>query len=640
MRSNLDTKKEVKTKSLMAQTHPAEYLIHKYWARKPHNILRHYLETFFKEGDLVVDPFCGSGVFLAEAKKLGINAEGMDINPVAYLISEVTANPPDLPKFIEESKKIIEYIQNKYSYLYTLDDGSVIRYVVHQINTKCPKCRLLCSINNSKKQSSRYYCSICSTKLSFNFENFHDIEIIKIIDKNNRVHNTIPEVESQKQKSNFSKPRGDFDKNLITNRRILAFPEMKLSDLFTPRAYSIISDLFEQAHRIKDDSIRHAILLLLTSGVAQCSRLIPFRNNLTTGGPAWTVPGFWIAPLHLETNPIIHFEARLKKFLKGIENLNKGYKDRFSTIVVKNISAQQGLAKLKDNSIDGIFFDPPYGDNVPYIEFSAIWNGFLRRKIAYTEEMVVSDRKEFISSWYKYSKDIKNIIGLFYEKLKKDGKIIMTFNNLDPRAWKIVLESFSDLSLHCIEAKYQIPAVVSSKAQMASNTSYIGDYYCVFEKKNSKVNRRGDLYYLTDKLKKILLSRNGKAPVNLINRVAILTILNENLPIDLIEKIEDAVMPIALKEENYYIIRDEIKINSDSGNTIDSILKEIAISELSTEKRSIKDFYEMVLAKTDEFGGVQIAEVKTLLKGLVFFEGEFCYLQDKRITQLPLTLGI
>ena len=66
----------------------------------------------------MADPFCGSGVFLAEAKKLGIDAIGMDINPIAYLMSEVTANPPDLKKFDDAAQEIIEYAKTTFSNSY------------------------------------------------------------------------------------------------------------------------------------------------------------------------------------------------------------------------------------------------------------------------------------------------------------------------------------------------------------------------------------------------------------------------------------------------------------------------------------------------------------------------------------------
>ncbi|MDR0486527.1 MAG: site-specific DNA-methyltransferase, partial [Elusimicrobiota bacterium] len=37
-------------------------------------------ETYFKKGDIVLDPFCGSGTTLAQANELGIHALGIDIS--------------------------------------------------------------------------------------------------------------------------------------------------------------------------------------------------------------------------------------------------------------------------------------------------------------------------------------------------------------------------------------------------------------------------------------------------------------------------------------------------------------------------------------------------------------------------------
>ncbi len=615
------------SRALMAETHPNEYLIHKYWARKPSNILHGYIRSHFKPGDLVVDPFCGSGVFLAEAKKLGINSRGFDINPLAQLLSEVTVNPPTVEEFNHEIENLISFADS-FKELYTLD-GKDVRYLVHRMESECPSCNTIGSIDNAIKKGSKYHCAKCDERLYFNFEKFTGTRIVKIITRDNEVY--IDKKAIEKQESIIQKiPRIDSE-NLLINRRILAFPGMQLSDLFTPRAFYVLSQLFDKAHKIKKDSIRNAALLLLTSSVAQSSRLIPYRNNLSTGGPAWTIPGFWIAPLHLETNPVIHLQARYKKFVKGLEALASSYKNTGATSKIDLKPAQNGLEEFEDESIDGIFFDPPYGDNVPYVEFSAIWNGFLKKRVSYDDEIIVSDRKEYVSSWDKYGADIAIIVDLFQRKLKKGGKIIMTFNNLDPRAWKIVLESFSEKSFVCTEAKYQIPAVVSSKSQTASNTSYVGDYYCVFEKKVHPPKKKQDLFHLTEIAKKVLLSRGGTAPKNLVHRMIILCILNEGMNTLTLGKINEVIIPIATSDKDYYQLRDEFLGEIENAKKIEEYVANVAVDLLRDGKKSIKELYEAILESTFDIGSPSLGEVKNLLKHTVLFDKNYAYLQ--RITR-------
>src|SRR5581483_6336661 len=187
----------MKAKVLMAKTHPNEYLIHKYWARKPSNILKDYIETFFRQGDILVDPFCGSGVFLAEAKKKNIDALGYDINPIAYLLSEVTTNPPSLEKFKTEAQKIIT-LANSFKELFTVNNKD-IRYIVHEIESECSNCKKIGSINESRKVGTKYYCSKCGTKLSFNFEKMRGTKIIKIYDRDNEEYTEEKHLENQKR---------------------------------------------------------------------------------------------------------------------------------------------------------------------------------------------------------------------------------------------------------------------------------------------------------------------------------------------------------------------------------------------------------------------------------------------------------
>lgn len=56
--------------------------------QKPLDIVRPFIEVHTNEGDLVVDPFMGSGTTLVAAKELGRRYAGADIDPIAREITK------------------------------------------------------------------------------------------------------------------------------------------------------------------------------------------------------------------------------------------------------------------------------------------------------------------------------------------------------------------------------------------------------------------------------------------------------------------------------------------------------------------------------------------------------------------------
>ena len=82
--------------------------IHPYPARFIPEIPRQLIELFHPHNSSVIlDPFCGSGTTLVEAISLGFDAVGIDVNPLACLISRVKTTP--LPsRFCQVSDQIVQ----------------------------------------------------------------------------------------------------------------------------------------------------------------------------------------------------------------------------------------------------------------------------------------------------------------------------------------------------------------------------------------------------------------------------------------------------------------------------------------------------------------------------------------------------
>src|SRR2546427_1142116 len=74
------------------QEEARHYGVHPYFTRRPANVVRSYIERYSQEGDLVLDPFGGTGVTAIEAFLLGRRAIQNDLNPFANFIAQNIAD--------------------------------------------------------------------------------------------------------------------------------------------------------------------------------------------------------------------------------------------------------------------------------------------------------------------------------------------------------------------------------------------------------------------------------------------------------------------------------------------------------------------------------------------------------------------
>lgn len=84
--------------------------IHPYPAKFPPQIPARLIELLTRPGDVVLDPFCGSGTTLVEALRLDRAAVGADINPVAVLVTEAKTVRLDgiTERTLEELERAVE----------------------------------------------------------------------------------------------------------------------------------------------------------------------------------------------------------------------------------------------------------------------------------------------------------------------------------------------------------------------------------------------------------------------------------------------------------------------------------------------------------------------------------------------------
>lgn len=114
-------------------TYKGIYAMHKYWGKKPFNEISKFIEAYTEPGETVLDSFCGSGVTLLEAVKLGRKCVGVDLNPIAVKIARtcLTAVCPEvLSQTFERIKEKLRAVINS---LYTVEEDGEKTLVTHTI---------------------------------------------------------------------------------------------------------------------------------------------------------------------------------------------------------------------------------------------------------------------------------------------------------------------------------------------------------------------------------------------------------------------------------------------------------------------------------------------------------------------------
>jgi len=144
----------------------AERLIRRYLIEKfspPHNRYA------------VMDPFCGSGTVLVEARRLGVSSVGVDINPLAVLLARVKSMPPDPQELEFQSTLLLDRITKMGSETET-HEGKMPNYIRFWFAPETIKVLqwIKCQIDKIEDEGIQDFMKLCFSNAAFKLS-FADI---------------------------------------------------------------------------------------------------------------------------------------------------------------------------------------------------------------------------------------------------------------------------------------------------------------------------------------------------------------------------------------------------------------------------------------------------------------------------------
>ncbi len=450
-----------------AKSYTGIYALHKYWGKKPYNIISDFIQKYTEEDDIVLDPFLGSGVSLLEAvfnKRKGI---GIDINPSATFITEQLFSSVGPKELAEEFRAIETELKTRINELYLVERHNT----AYTGQNFLWENNILTEIRYSNGSRKRFVIrpEERDTQLAHSIS-VHDIPYF--FPKNKFFHNS----------------------RINTNNK------ENLSELFTPRNLLALSLLYNRIEAIKSPDVKNMLLFCFTSAIGQASKMvfvIKLRNK--TKGIAevthkkeigsWVI-GYWTPNEFFENNVWTCFETRFKKILKAQKEhytMLRKYRSAYvyadlqhgADFLIINEPSQIYLKTLSENSVDYIITDPPHSNRIPYLELSMLWNGWLKKEVDYENEIIISEAKDRNKNIDNYNELLNDVIVECFRVLKPNKYFSFMFNSLDDESWLNVVRTFHQIgfSLQTIETLgYSAHSVVQDNRKNGLQTDFVITY--------------------------------------------------------------------------------------------------------------------------------------------------------------------
>lgn len=434
------------------------YSFHPYHTKVPPKVIQKLIGYYTEPGDTVMDIFSGSGMTGVAAQRLGRNVILSDLSPIATYISANNATHYDVRKVLYYMNHILDDSEEIYGRFYTTqekDKTYSVNYFVWTDVFTCPECIGEIPFfpygvkhhGNKVETLKSFPCPHCGVNL-----NVRKVERIITSEGKKR---QLSWVNAGSRKDSINREATDYDVKLAEEAKLtlkntsLFYPvdaidperySAKLAQLgnkqitnisrfLSDRNLLIYSDLYNRIAAISDLHTRRACLSLLTSVFTVVSE----RQGYFGGGGGMS-GNLYMPIVRMEKNIYATLRRKLKKFLLAESEKDKYVGNHFITT-----QSSTNLDLIKDNSVDYIYNDPPFGANIMYSEMNLLLEGWLKIKTNNNNEAIID---ESTNKTYNFYSDL--MIYCFkecYRVLKPSHWMNVEFHNSKASIWNLLQNS-------------------------------------------------------------------------------------------------------------------------------------------------------------------------------------------------------
>ncbi len=465
-------------KPIKTTKNTAIYNMHGYQGKKPHDAIRKYIRHYTQAGDIVLDPFCGSGGTALASLIEGRPAIAIDISPAATLITKHYCTSLDTIELQKAFDRLNRQVKSELEWLYETrcdrcDGRALNEHMVFSHKYQCPRCLnkvALFDCVEAEGQTAKgkpkkiNACPVCYKngvveEVSTNSERYEAVPVLvsylcqdgcKPQRGERRYNDPNPKKRDYFERYDVGKLR-EIDQRRIPywtppHRMMNVASDTEawgdkwragtsnfrtVVELFTKRNLWAIALLFDAINKSDLGEMEHVFKVSMTGYLLPLSKMQ--RYYPSSSFPNMTLPGtYYLSPVYSEENVSKYFRNKFKRNLKGIQAINDVVSTQ-SCLISTQSSAE--LAGIQSNSIDYIYTDPPYSNNVQYGELNFVLEAWLNLNTSWhDQEIIVNNTRN--KSEVDWARAMREVMSECFRVLKPGRWLSLCYHDTSEGTWQ------------------------------------------------------------------------------------------------------------------------------------------------------------------------------------------------------------
>lgn len=441
---------------IVASKATSTYRAHSYHTKVPPSAIKPFIEAFTDAGDLVGDPFCGSGMTGVAALECGRDALLSDLSPAAVHIARNYTAPCD-PKALRAAvDRLSLIVQPTMRWLYTpIGSTTVVEYTVWSDVFACDACASEMTYWDALHQGggTDLVCPVCTallSKLDLRWVAERPVQTHMAGEGRRILHHAPTKAEMALIDEVSGTPIPYWVPKLAfgCEREMWrsAHEAMGITDVagfYTRRNLHALAALRHAiVEATPEGRVREALLFAFTACANRASKRYQWNAKRPTNVMTGTL---YVSSLRYEWNVWSLFRRKAADVLRFFES-----RSRTGSIAEVFQSSATDLGAVPDGAVDLVFMDPPFGSNIFYADSSLLWDAWLGAETDQFAEIVVNQRRGRTAGGKDLALYGEMMSQAFCEGarvLRPGGRAVLAFSNTDERVWTEVQDALSDANL-------------------------------------------------------------------------------------------------------------------------------------------------------------------------------------------------